>query len=70
MRVRPLALALCYTVGLMGVLTPYATGPAPIYFASGYISRKEFWTLGLLFGLLYLFVLLALGLPYLLATSR
>jgi len=69
MRVRPLALALCYAVGLMGVLTPYATGPAPIYFGSGYISRKEFWTLGLVFGLLYLFVLLALGLPYLLATS-
>jgi len=66
---RPLALALCYAVGLMGVLTPYATGPAPIYFGSGYISRKEFWTLGLVFGLLYLFVLLALGLPYLLATS-
>ena len=50
--------------------TTYATGPAPIYFGSGYISRKEFWTLGLLFGLLYLFVLLARGLPHLLATSR
>ena len=65
MRVRPLMLALCYAVGLMGVLTPYATGPAPIYFGSGYISRKEFWTLGLVFGLLYLLTLLALGLPYL-----
>jgi di/tricarboxylate transporter len=54
----------------MGVLAPYAAGPAPIHFGVGYISRKEFWTLGLVFGLLYLFVLLALGLPYLLATSR
>ena len=26
---RPLALLLCYAIGLMGVLTPYATGPAP-----------------------------------------
>ncbi len=47
------------------VLTPHATGPAPIYFGSGYISRKEFWTLGLVFGLFYLVTLLALGLPYL-----
>jgi L-tartrate/succinate antiporter len=70
MRLQPLALALCYTVGLMGVLTPYATGPAPIYFGSGYISRKEFWTLGSVFGLFYLLVLLGLGLPYLLATYR
>ena len=38
---------------------------APIYFGSGYISRKEFWTLGLVFGLFYLVTLLALGLPYL-----
>jgi len=69
MPVRPVALALCYAVGLMGVLTPYATGPAPIYFGSGYISRKEFWTLGLIFGTIYLLGLLAVGVPYLLAVA-
>jgi L-tartrate/succinate antiporter len=69
MRLRVLALALCYAVGLMGVLTPYATGPAPIYFASGYISRKAFWTLGLVFGAIYLLALMAIGVPYLLAVS-
>ena len=37
--VRPLSLLLCYTLGLMGVLTPYATGSAPIYYASGYVTR-------------------------------
>ncbi len=67
MPVRPLALALCYTVGLMGVLTPYATGPAPIYFGSGYITRKEFWILGAIFGAIYLLLLLVVGVPYLLA---
>jgi L-tartrate/succinate antiporter len=67
MPVRPLALALCYTLGLMGVLTPYATGPAPIYFGSGYITRKEFWSLGSVFGAIYLLLLLAVGVPYLLA---
>jgi L-tartrate/succinate antiporter len=69
MRLRVLALGLCYAVGLMGVLTPYATGPAPIYFASGYITRKAFWTLGLTFGAIYLLALLAIGVPYLLAVS-
>jgi L-tartrate/succinate antiporter len=63
----PFALLLCYSLGLMGVLTPYATGPAPVYYASGYISRAEFWRLGLIFGLIFLAVLLAVGIPYLTA---
>jgi L-tartrate/succinate antiporter len=63
--VRPLALLLCYTLGLMGVLTPYATGSAPIYYGSGYITRRQFWGLGAVFGAVYVAVLLALGLPYL-----
>jgi len=67
---RPLSLLLCYTLGLMGVLTPYATGSAPIYYASGYITRREFWRLGAIFGAVYLAVLLALGLPYLVALTR
>jgi citrate:succinate antiporter/L-tartrate/succinate antiporter len=65
--VRPFALLLVYSLGLMGVLSPYATGPAPIYYASGFISRRAFWSLGLLFGLVYLATLLAVGIPYLTA---
>lgn len=68
MPVRPFALTLCYTLGLMGVLTPYATGPAPIYFGSGYITKRQFWLLGTLFGSIFLLVLLAIGVPYLLFT--
>jgi len=68
MPVRPFALTLCYTLGLMGVLTPYATGPAPIYFGSGYITKRQFWLLGTLFGAIFLLVLLAIGVPYLLVT--
>ena len=67
MPARPLALALCYALGLMGVLTPYATGPAPIYFGAGYITRRQFWMLGLFFGATFLLVLLIVGLPWLLA---
>jgi L-tartrate/succinate antiporter len=57
---------LVYSLGLMGVLTPYGTGPAPLWFSAGYISTGEFWKLGCLTGTLYLIVLLAVGLPYLL----
>ena len=64
---RPFALLLCYAIGLMGVLTPYATGPAPIYFASGYVGRPAFWALGGLFGALFLLTLLGLGVPWLLS---
>ena len=49
-------LMLGYLVGLFGVLTPYATGPAPIYFGSNYISKQDFWKLGFIFGLLYFII--------------
>jgi L-tartrate/succinate antiporter len=68
--VRLVALLLCYTLGLMGILTPYATGCAPIYYASGYVGRGDFWRLGVIFGVVYLGVLLGLGLPYLTAFTR
>jgi L-tartrate/succinate antiporter len=60
-----LSLLLCYSLGLMGILTPYATGPAPLYYSCGYISPKDFWKLGIFFGTVYLLVLLIVGIPYL-----
>ena len=65
--VKVFALLLCYSLGIMGVISPYATGPGPVYFGSGYVNRKDFWTLGLIFGLIFLAVLLAVGTPYLLS---
>ena len=65
MPVPTFVMLLVFSLGIMGVLTPYATGPAPVYFASGYISRKDFWRLGLIFGLIYLGALLIIGVPYL-----
>jgi len=61
----PYALLLAYSLGLMGVLTPYATGPAPVYYDSGYISRRDFWLYGAIFGAIFLVALLGLGFPYL-----
>jgi L-tartrate/succinate antiporter len=59
------ALLLCYSLGIMGVITPFATGPAPVYFGSGYISRKDFWRLGLVFGVIFFVALVAIELPFL-----
>jgi L-tartrate/succinate antiporter len=66
MPVRPFVMLMVFSLGLMGVLTPYATGPAPVYFGSGFIPRRDFWRLGLIFGVIFLVALLGLGLPSLL----
>ena len=63
------ALALGYTFGMMGILTPYATGPSPVYYRCGYISRTEFWTLGLILGVVFLGLYLAIGVPWILWRS-
>lgn len=55
------AALLCYSLGLMGVISPYATGPAPVYYASGFLSRGRFWGLGFAFGCVFLLALLALA---------
>jgi L-tartrate/succinate antiporter len=66
MPMRSFVMLLAYSIGLMGVISPYATGPAPVYYGSGFITPREFWRLGFLFGLLFLATLLVVGLPYLL----
>jgi di/tricarboxylate transporter len=68
--IRTFVMLLGYSLGIMGVLTPYATGPAPLYYGCGFIGRREFWRLGLLFGLLFLAALLGIGVPWLQAVNR
>src|SRR4051795_1528980 len=60
-----LTLLCVYSLGLMGVISPYATGPAPMYFGSGYIGKRDFWKFGLIFGLIYFVGLLVIVLPWL-----
>lgn len=59
------ALALALTTGIMGVITPYATGAALPYYNSGYMTSPEFWRLGTIFGLIFLAALLCIGIPVL-----
>jgi L-tartrate/succinate antiporter len=65
MPIRMFALLLGFSLGIMGVITPYATGPAPVYYASGFLARGDFWRLGLIFGLIFLGALLLIGVPWL-----
>jgi len=54
------SLLLAYPLGLMGVLTFYSSGQSVIYYASGYISRRDFWVLGFLIGTMFIGVYLLL----------
>lgn len=54
------SLLLCGTQGIMGIITPYATGPSPIYYGSGYIQSSEYWRLGFAFGVIYFSVYIAI----------
>jgi L-tartrate/succinate antiporter len=62
---RTFALLLVMTLGIMGILTPYATGPSPVYYGSGYIPAKDYWRLGAIFGVIFFVALLVIGLPWL-----
>lgn len=58
------ALLLCLTLGIMGMLTPYATGPSPVYYGSGYLPAKDYWVLGGIFGVIFIAAFLLIGLPW------
>ncbi|HKA40281.1 MAG TPA: anion permease, partial [Burkholderiales bacterium] len=62
-----LALALCLQLGIMGIITPYATGPSPVYYGSGYIPAADYWRLGAIFGLIFFAAFLVIGVPWMLA---
>ena len=65
-RLNFLALVFCLMVGaaigLGSILTPYATGPSPIYYGSGYLPTADYWRLGAIFGLIFLVLLVITGL--------
>ena len=64
--VRTFALLMSMTLGMMGILTPYATGPSPVYYGSGYLPSKDFWRLGGIFGVVYFAVFLVVAMFWIL----
>jgi L-tartrate/succinate antiporter len=60
------ALLLSLTLGVMGIITPYGTGPSPVYYGSGYLPSGDWWRLGAVFGAIFLAVFLLIGVPWVL----
>lgn len=52
------------SLGLMGIITPYGTGPSPIFYGSGYLPTKDYWRLGTIFGAIFLAGLMLIGYPW------
>ena len=50
----PFSILLAGSLGLMGIITPYATGPSPMWYGAGYIHQGRWWALGAIFGAIYL----------------
>jgi L-tartrate/succinate antiporter len=66
----PLALLLCMTLGIMGILTPYAAGPSPVYYGSGYLPSGDYWRLGGIFGVIFFAVFMAISVPWVLIVGQ
>jgi len=58
------AMLLCGTLGIMGILTPYATGPSPVYYGSGYLPSADYWRMGAIFGAIYVAAYLLIAVPW------
>lgn len=54
----PFTIIFAGTLGVMGIITPYGTGPSPIWYGAGYISQAKWWALGAIFGILYLITMI------------
>jgi L-tartrate/succinate antiporter len=48
-----LGMMLAGSLGIMGILTPYGTGPSPVYYNTGYIEKKTFWAFGAIYGFIF-----------------
>ena len=61
------ALGLCLQLGIMGIITPFATGPSPVYYGSGYLPAADYWRLGAIFGIIFFAAFMMIGVPWMLA---
>ena len=46
---------------ICGCLTHFGTGPAPVYFGSGYVPQKTWWTIGFGVSLMHIVIWLGIG---------
>jgi L-tartrate/succinate antiporter len=69
MDMQKLALLLCLQLGIMGIITPYGTGPSPVYYGSGYLPSADYWRLGAIFGLIFFVVFMVITVPWVLGRA-
>jgi L-tartrate/succinate antiporter len=69
MNMHHLAQLLCLQLGIMGIITPYGTGPSPVYYGSGYLPSADYWRLGAVFGIIFFVVFTVVSVPWVLARS-
>jgi len=55
------ALVLAFFSSLFSSMTHYGTGPAPMYFGSGYVGTGTWWTLGALISVVNILIWLGVG---------
>ncbi|MCX8110003.1 MAG: anion permease [Syntrophorhabdaceae bacterium] len=55
------AMGLGVISSLFGCLTHFATGPAPIYFGSGYVPQGTWWRLGFIMSVVNLIIFIGIG---------
>lgn len=55
------ALILAYFSNLFGSLTHYGTSPAPVLFGAGYVSLKEWWSVGAVVSVINIAIWLVVG---------
>ena len=66
MNMQHLAMLLCLQLGIMGIITPYGSGPSPVYYGSGYLPSADYWRLGAIFGLIFFIVFMVTSVPWVL----
>jgi len=59
-----LALLLSLQLGIMGIITPYGSGPSPVYYCSGFLPGPLYWRLGTIFGIIFLGAFLFITVPW------
>ena len=64
MPVDKMALLLCLQLGIMGVITPYGTGPSPVYYGSGFLPGPVYWKMGTIFGVIYMGAFFLITVPW------
>jgi divalent anion:Na+ symporter, DASS family len=54
-------LVFAFSSSLMGGLTHYGSGPAPIFYGSGYVDVKDWWRIGFILSIFNLLIWMGLG---------